>query len=130
MARILVIDDEPGVRRLLKMCLEKHGHVVSVAEDGNAGLTLNRLAPSDIIITDIVMPDKDGLETIQELRTEFPLIKIVAISGGGRVAGNDYLKIAQKLGAARTFSKPFSVEELVQAVEELVEPGTLCPEPA
>ena len=79
-----------------------------------------RSDPADVVITDIVMPEKEGLETIQELRRDFPGAKIIAMSGGGRIGPKGYLKLAEKLGASRAFAKPFDRMEMVSAVDELL----------
>jgi DNA-binding response OmpR family regulator len=120
MARILVIDDDPQVQDMLKQFLERAGYEVGVAPDGNAGLILHRAHPADLIITDIVMPGKEGLETIMECRRDFPAVRIIAISGGGKIGPHDYLNTARAMGAQRTFSKPFDLQELLAAVRELL----------
>ena len=121
MARILVIDDEEQVQLFMRKILEKDGHEVVDAPDGKVGLRLHREKPADLIITDILMPEKEGLATIMELRREYPDTKIIAISGGGRGGKLDFLSIAKKLGAVRTFTKPFTKQELIDAVHELLD---------
>ncbi len=121
MASILVIDDEEEVRDIIKQILEHAGYTVYTAGDGNQGIKTYRENPTDIVITDIIMPDKEGIETIIELKTEFPEVKIIAISGGGRVGPMDYLKMSQKLGAVKSFTKPFQRQELLDAVSELLD---------
>ncbi|RMF90686.1 MAG: response regulator [Nitrospinota bacterium] len=121
MKRILVIDDEAPVRRMLRQTLEYAGYTVVEAEDGKEGLKQYRAEPADLVITDILMPEKEGLETIRELRREFPETKIIAISGGGRSGVLDFLNVAEKLGAHRTFHKPFSLQDLLTAIRELLE---------
>jgi DNA-binding response OmpR family regulator len=112
MARILVIDDDRDVREMLRRILEHDGHEVIEASNGEAGVRLYRERPADVVITDIIMPEKEGIETIRDLRRENPQIKIIAISGGGRIGPSDYLNAARMLGAKKTFSKPFSRQEL------------------
>ncbi len=90
------------------------------ASDGSEGLILNRSNPADLVITDILMPEKEGIETIREMRRDFPETKIIAISGGGRLYTSDYLKIAQHIGADRVFAKPFEKNEILAAVQELI----------
>jgi DNA-binding response OmpR family regulator len=120
MARILVIDDDSQVRDMLKQFLERAAYEVGVAPDGYAGLKLHRADPADLIITDIVMPEKEGLETIMEFRCHFPGVQIIAISGGGKIGPHDYLHTAKAMGAQKTFSKPFDLQELMTAVRELL----------
>jgi DNA-binding response OmpR family regulator len=121
MARILVIDDDPQVREMLKQLLERAGYEVGVAPDGNAGVKINRADPAQLIITDIVMPGKEGLETIMEFRRHFPAVRIIAISGGGKIGPHDYLNTAKAMGAQKTFAKPFDLPELLSAVWELLQ---------
>jgi DNA-binding response OmpR family regulator len=119
-SRILVIEDDTEVRDLLRALLGRAGHEVEVANDGVAGIHAFRTNPADLIITDLVMPGKEGLETIVDLRREFPDLKIIAISGGGLDGQNNYLNAAQLCGATMTFRKPFDNEEFVDAVNELL----------
>ena len=121
MARIIVIDDEPYILLMLKKMLEKEGFEVEMATNGIEGSELYEKEPADLIITDIVMPEKEGLETIMDLRIKNPELKIIAISGGGRVDSREYLKSTQLLGADRTFQKPFKKDEIIKAVRELLE---------
>ncbi|NOY36657.1 MAG: response regulator [Chlorobi bacterium] len=120
MARIIVIDDEPYILLMLKKMLEKEGHEVEMATNGVEGSELFEQNPADLIITDIVMPEKEGLETIMDLRVKNPQLKIIAISGGGRVDSREYLNSAQLLGANKTIQKPFKKDEIIQAVRELL----------
>lgn len=123
MPRILVIDDEPQVRGLLERFLTKEGFDVEVAADGDAGLRALRAAPVDLVITDIVMPEREGIDFIMEARREFPLLRIIAISGGGRMGPESYLPIARGLGAQRVFAKPLDLPDLLAAVRELLAPA-------
>lgn len=104
-ARILIIDDEAPLRSMVKM-LEKAGHVAEEANDGDTGLKCVLQNPTDLVITDIFMRDKDGIVTIRELRAQCPHVKIIAISDGNR-RRPDNLPIARKLGAQCVFGKPF-----------------------
>jgi YesN/AraC family two-component response regulator len=117
MAHILVIDDEDLVRHTLREMLESAGHRVSEAENGNEGLRRFTEAPADLVITDIIMPEKEGVETIQILLRQHPGLKVIAISGGGRTGNFDYLALAKKLGANRILKKPFRKSELLEAVD-------------
>ncbi|MBI9084117.1 MAG: response regulator [Desulfobacterales bacterium] len=120
MARILIIDDDVQVRKLLQSLLVRAGYEVAVAADGKEGLEAYRQTPADLIITDLIMPEKEGIEMILELHQEFSGLKIIAISGGARIAPENYLRMAETLGACRTFSKPVDRNALLTAVAELL----------
>ena len=120
MARILVIDDDAQVRGAVRRILERAGHTVEDVGNGDAGLRAHRERPADLIITDIFMPERDGIETVRELRRESPQVKIIVISGGDRTQTMDLRKDAELLGAARSLRKPFELSELVRAVGELL----------
>ena len=120
MFRILVIDDDVQVRKMLRLTLAAEGFDVVEAQDGKVAMRLFRQDPSDLVITDLIMPEKEGIETIIELKRDFPDIKIIAISGGGRIDPKDYLYLAEKLGAQVTLEKPFSRKEVLEAVYELI----------
>ncbi|MEA1946586.1 MAG: response regulator [Thermodesulfobacteriota bacterium] len=120
MAIILIIDDNNQFRAMLREMLERTGYKVVEASDGKEGIKLYREKATDLIITDLIMPEKEGIETIMELRRDFPDVKIIAISGGGRLDPGQYLSMAQKLGAQRTFAKPVARAELLKAVRELL----------
>jgi DNA-binding NtrC family response regulator len=121
MVRILVIDDEEPVRIVFKDILERAGYEVAVAADGEEGITVQSENPSDIIITDIVMPGKEGLKTIMEMRRKFPGVQIIAISGGGQIPAEEYLDLAARFGAACTLMKPISAQELIAAVKNILD---------
>lgn len=121
MARILVIDDEELMRFTLKQTLQKAGHEVVEAVNGNDGIAVFKQSPVDLIITDIIMPQKEGIETIVELRRDYPDVKIIAISGGGRTGTTNYLKLAQRFGARQVLRKPFGRQELLEAVQETLD---------
>ena len=121
MKRILVMDDDVTFRKMLRKILEREGYETIEAEDGKEGMRLFRAAPADLVITDILMPEQEGIETIQELKRDFAGVKIIAISGGGRLDPEEYLRAAEQFGAARTLSKPFDREELLGAIRELLE---------
>jgi DNA-binding response OmpR family regulator len=120
MARILVVDDDDQVRTMLRITLEREGYEVEEAPDGQVAISLYHQQAVDLVITDIVMPEKEGIETIMELRRSNPDVKIIAISGGGRVNPEDYLRWAGKFGAQRSFTKPVDRVELLAAVCELL----------
>jgi DNA-binding response OmpR family regulator len=122
-ARILIIDDEEQPRHMLRLALERAGYEVVEARDGNEGLQRFHETPTDLIITDLLMPEKEGLETIIDVRREFPNVKIIAMSGGGRSGSLNFLEIAKRLGAQRTLAKPFGLQEMLAAVRELLQPS-------
>ena len=121
MARILIVDDDAQFRKMLRMMLEKGGHEIFEAPDGKVGLALYKKDPTDLVISDIFMPHKEGLQTIKELRQDFPDAKIIAVSGGGKVKGFDYLDDAELFGANRTLAKPFTGKDVLAAVGELLD---------
>jgi CheY-like chemotaxis protein len=116
MAKILIIDDNPQIRRLLVEILASAGHEIFEVEDGEEGLRLIQIHQPALVITDILMPQTDGLEVIRELRRGAPQIPTIAISGGHAM----YLRIAKRLGASATLGKPFRPMDLVRAVDELL----------
>lgn len=123
MARILIIDDDDQIRKMLRLTLNAAGFDVIEAQDGKIAMKLfNQDLTVDLVITDLIMPEKEGIETIIELRRDFPKVPIIAISGGGRIDPNDYLLLAKKLGAQITLEKPFSRKDIINAVNELIKP--------
>lgn len=120
MARILVIENDAALRDLVEKFLRDAGHDVFTAEDGAVGITVFRHAPADLIITDIIMPNKEGIETIIELQREFEDVKIIAMSGGGDSNNLDVLGFARKLGAYQTLRKPFRRNEFLATVDEVL----------
>lgn len=120
MARILIIDDDVSLRRTIRRMLASTGHEIVEAADGAQGVELVRAAGADLVITDLIMPDQDGIETIQLLRDGWPGIKILAISGGGLLDPADRLVDAELLGADAALSKPFEIAELREKVAELL----------
>lgn len=120
MSKILVLDDEPSILLMLTKMLEKAGHEVSVALNGKEGMVLFEKNRPDLLITDIIMPEKEGLETIFEVRKRYPGLKIIAISGGGRIGPTGYLPGAKLLGADMVFQKPLEQKEFLEAVALLL----------
>lgn len=120
MAKILIIDDDPSILTMLKRMLEKAGYEVDTASNGSEGLVRIESCLPDLLVTDIVMPEKEGLELIFYLRANNPGLKIVAISGGGRFHYEGYLTSAKLLGADLIFQKPIVHKEFVQAVTDLI----------
>lgn len=121
MADILIIEDDVKFREVLKEMLERQNYEVIVASDGEEGIRKYRSNPTPVVITDLIMPTKEGMETIFAFLKDFPEAKIIAISGGGRVGGNDYLKTAGRIPNVKyTFQKPFAMNDLLQAVKEIL----------
>ncbi len=121
MPRFLVADDNLAIRTLLTEILEGNGHQVETAPNGFAALKCLQNGIFDVLITDIFMPEKDGIELIMEVRTRYPGMRVIAISGGGPGIGMDLLRPAQRLGAAKVLRKPVSRADLLQAVQEVLE---------
>lgn len=119
MAKILVIDDDASLRAMLRATLAGAGHDIFEAGDGAKGVRRLRECEAELVLTDLLMPDRDGLEAIQQIRREFPAVTIMAMSGGGRLDAAEFLRIAKLLGARRTFLKPFAPGVLLQAIAEL-----------
>ncbi len=118
MARILIMDDDDDVRLNLREMLENEGFETADACNGKKGMAIFRKNPFDLVITDIFMPEQEGIETVKELRDDFPFVKIIAISGGGKMKPGLYLNIAGQLGADKTLTKPFKREDILRAIEE------------
>ena len=119
MAQILLIDDDDLLRGVLAKALGHAGHDVIQAADGQQGIELSRATTVDLVITDLIMPVKEGVETIVQLRRERPQLPIIAISGG--VTNSEvYLKIAAKIGAKRILAKPFTPQELLATIREVL----------
>jgi len=121
-ARILVVEDQADIRALYARILKHAGHEVNEAPDGKVGSELYRENPADLVITDIIMPEKEGIELIMELRRDFPGVKIIAISGGGQtITSATCLRLAKGLGAIKTLAKPFSQQALLDTVREVLD---------
>ena len=120
-AKVLAVDDEEQIRTYLRKVLEKENHDIIEAPDGKVALRLFQEVNPDLIIIDLIMPEKEGLETIMELKHNFKDVKIIAISGGWSKMGPDYLlNMAKTLGAIYTIKKPFKNTEIVDAVERVL----------
>jgi CheY-like chemotaxis protein len=116
--RILLVDDDPSFRPMLAETLSRLGHDVVTATNGDEALALFREDAIDLVITDLIMPEREGLDVIRTLRRRAPNLKIIAMSGGGRNSPVTYLEIAKRLGAATVLAKPFSTEQLKSAIAE------------
>jgi CheY-like chemotaxis protein len=122
MAHILVIDDDPVLRRVVTLALEAAGHSVLRCENGRKAVAYLQHDHADLLVTDIVMPEMDGVETLRAARQLDPNLPILAISGGGSFDPKDYLGIAQAFGATAVLPKPFRPAELVELVSQLLAP--------
>ena len=120
MAHILIIDDDKHIRDLLRKVLEGAGYNVADAPNGRIAMRMWREDPADLIITDILMPEQDGLEFIRELRRDVPDAKIIALSGGSQRLNLDTLDIARRFGALNTLNKPFEIKDLLEAVRAAI----------
>ena len=121
MSSILLVDDDVSVLDVLSEMLRLEGHDVAVAENGQQAVDQVSTSFFDLIITDLIMPEKEGLETIADIRRKFAELPIIAISGGGRLGPNDYLETARFIGANATLAKPFARKELLQTVDALLD---------
>lgn len=120
MARILVIDDDNMARMALTVALEELGHTVESAEEGGAGIALLGEQSFDLVITDLIMPGKEGIQTLTEIKADRPEIKVMAVSGGGRYSPHPYLDAARELGADAILAKPFTMSELEESLKPLL----------
>ncbi len=120
MARILIIEDDTEVRAYLDSLLDRAGYTTVTAANGKEGVAIFQEGAVDLVITDIIMPEKDGIETIMDMKRSNRDLKIIAISGGGRAEPENYLHSARLLGADRTIKKPFSNDDILTAVKELL----------
>ncbi len=120
MARILVSDDDQDVRRAIRRLLQSDGHEVTEAPDGRVGMKLFRQNPADLVVTDLLMPEQEGLETLRELRRSFKGTRVLVVTGVPPGSILDFRAQARMLGAGATLSKPFTREELLGAVSDLL----------
>jgi CheY-like chemotaxis protein len=119
-AKVLIIDDDAAVRETLTAIIEGAGHQVATARNGRDILQRLRESGAELVITDILMPEKEGIETIRTIRQHSRTLPIIAVSGGGRGGNMDFLSVAKTFGANLTLAKPMEPEELVRAVAELI----------
>lgn len=120
MVKILVIDDEAQLRAFLRRVFEAAGYEVAEAENGARGLDVFSRSPADLVVTDILMPEKEGIETILALKQADPRVLVIGISGGGQIHDLDFLDAAFKLGADRVMAKPFRAAEMLKTVAEML----------
>lgn len=120
MPGVMIVEDDTSLREMLREALEKRKYTVITASDGREALAKFKPSVIDLVITDLLMPEEDGLKVIMKVREAKPETKIIAISGGGKAGPGSYLHIARKLGADQVFSKPFLPSELIQKVKEII----------
>lgn len=125
MLRILIVDDDDLLRNALHKTLVRAGYEVEDASNGTAALKAYQRQPHDLVITDIVMPDREGLDTIRALRERDADVKIIAMSGGGLGRAHDYLTLAHHFGATRIIAKPFSGSDVLAVVASVLESRSL-----
>ena len=118
MANILVIDDNPEFRDILRTHLEANGHKTLLAGNGEEGLALLERGGIDIVLTDILMPQRDGVEVLREVKRRWPGLPVIAISGGGWIGANELLGMAERLGADNILQKPVRRDDLLKAVDD------------
>lgn len=123
MPGILIVEDDKDLREMLKNSLLKRKYTVLEAGDGKEAILRFKPAITDLVITDLIMPDEDGLKVILNIKKIKPDIKVIAISGGGKAGPGNYLSIARALGADEVFPKPFSLNELLSKIESILNPG-------
>jgi len=120
MARILVIDDQDSIRRVVRRALERDGHEVFDASDGELGMEILESQSFDVVITDIFMPGQDGIVTLRQIRKRFPAVKVIVISGGDSSGLLDLRQDAELLGAVKSLQKPFNAGEIMDVVRSVV----------
>lgn len=120
MKTILIIEDDHHILLMIKRMLEPLGYEIKLASDGMEGMEMFRDFKVDLVITDIIMPEKEGLEIIREMRRERPKLKIIAMSGGGKISADNYLETAKIFGAEIILEKPFTRKQMVSAVQDLL----------
>jgi DNA-binding response OmpR family regulator len=121
MACILIVEDDKDLREMLKTSLVKRKYMVLEASNGKEALIRFKPSITDLLITDLIMPDEDGLKVIMKIKSIKPSVKIIAISGGGKAGPGNYLNLAKALGADEIFPKPFSLSDLLKKIDELLD---------
>ena len=121
MPGVLIVEDDKELREMLKMSLLRRNFTVLEAENGKEAITHFKPSLTDLVVTDLIMPEEDGLKVVIKLRELKPSIKIIAISGGGKVGPGSYLNLAKALGADAIYSKPFSINDLTTKIEQLLD---------
>jgi len=121
MPGILIVEDDKSIREMLKLSLLRNNYTVIEAENGKDAIVHFKPLLTDLVVTDLIMPEEDGLKVIIKLKELKPSIKIIAISGGGKAGPASYLNLAKALGADAIYTKPFSINDLVAKIEELLD---------
>jgi len=121
MPGILIVEDDKDLREMLKVSLLRKRFTVLEAENGKDAIVHFKPSVTDAVVTDLIMPEEDGLKVVMKLRELKPSIKIIAISGGGKAGPGSYLNLAKALGADAIYSKPFSINDMISRIEELLE---------
>ena len=121
MPGVLIVEDDKELREMLKLSLLRRNFTVFEAENGKSAITHFKPLITDLVVTDLIMPEEDGLKVVIKLRELKPSIKIIAISGGGKVGPGSYLNLAKALGADAIYSKPFSINDLIAKIEQLLD---------
>jgi DNA-binding response OmpR family regulator len=120
MPGILIVEDDSDIREMLKVSLSRRKYLIHEAVNGKDAISHFKPLTTDLVITDLIMPEEDGLKVIMKLREIKPTVRIIAISGGGKAGPGSYLNLAKALGADAVYSKPFSLNEMVGKIEELL----------
>jgi len=121
MPGVLIVEDDKELREMLKLSLSRRNFTVFEADNGKSAIAHFKPTITDLVVTDLIMPEEDGLKVVIKLRELKPTIKIIAISGGGKVGPGSYLNLAKALGADAIFSKPFSISDLITKIEQLLD---------
>jgi len=121
MARVIVIDDQEPIRRIVRTALERAGHEVLDAADGEVGLQLLERHATDVVLSDIFMPGMDGIQMLRQIRRQFPAVKVIVMSGGDSTGMLDLRRDAELLGAVKSLPKPFTTHEIVEIVNSVLE---------
>ncbi len=119
MKKILIIDDDPIILSLMQAMLSKHEYITKTAGDGHEGLEMIKHEQFDVVVTDLIMPQIDGMEVIKKVRKQSPETKIIAISGGGRIDADVYLQMAERMQEVATLCKPFTAKDLIKTIEHV-----------
>jgi CheY-like chemotaxis protein len=120
MPGVLIVEDDKELRQMLKMMLQRRNFTVLEAENGKSAITHFKPLLTDVVVTDLIMPEEDGLKVVIKLKELKPSLKVIAISGGGKAGPGGYLNLAKALGADAVYSKPFSLNDLVEKIEQLL----------
>lgn len=127
MAVVLIVDDDPDIRELWALVLGEAGFVVRAAPSGVEGIEIAESEHIDVVVTDILMPNKDGIETLLEIKSINPNVKVLVVSGGGSALRKSFLDVADKLGADATLPKPVDIDRLCAVVEQLAAAAKASP---